>query len=94
MTLEQAKELSAKKWELLVKYDGNEHQVVKELPILVPFRHKCAMCEYIWEEQELKCKNCLYDGLCIGHKYNDYLHTPSEETSKKVYKEILKRNKK
>ena len=93
MTLEQAKELSAKKWELLVKHDGNEHQVIKELPELINLRNRCAMCEHVWEEQELKCYNCLYGSLCISDTYGNFLDRACSETSQEMYNAILKRNK-
>ncbi len=93
MTLEEAKELSAKKWELLVKYDGNEARVLKDLPILTNFRQKCAMCEYIWEESGLRCGNCLYDGLCISDTYGAFLEKACSSTATEMYNKILKRNK-
>ena len=91
LTLEKAKELSAKKWELLVENDGNEKKVLETLPDLSNFRNKCAMCEFVYTQDNPSCDSCLYTGICLD-VYGDFLNIPCSYTAREVYNKIIYRN--
>ena len=91
LTLEKAKELSAKKWKLLVENDGNERKVLEILPELSEFRSKCAMCEFVYTQDHPSCDCCLYKDLCL-EEYGHFLDSPCSDTAEEVYNIIIYRN--
>jgi len=71
MTQEEAKELSIKKWEYLVKHPtASQPDLITNVPNILYLRSYCGYCElYNKKENRIDCTNCPIDFI-----KQDYQH--------------------
>lgn len=93
LTFEEAKELSAKKWELLAENNGNLVIVLELIPELKNFEDQCAMCEYQSKNtsNSFYCSECPYYHIC-DNEYQKFSECKNSENAKIVYEAIVKIN--
>lgn len=102
LTLEKAKELSERKWQIIVNNEGYIKDAITEegdcidgiinfIPELKGMRNECAMCEYIIEQNDNSCNTCLYTWVC-NKEYSDYINLRCTNTALNVLNAIKKCN--
>lgn len=98
MTKREAYKLSLKKWQYIVKNDGDDSDLLFCYPELRNIRAACGYCQkYL---MLLNCKGCplniinngFYEAGChqAGHPYNDWIEDPTKENAQKVLDLIIK----
>jgi hypothetical protein len=92
LTLEQAKELSEKKWQAIVDHDGEDSHIEQWVPEIDGMQNECAMCQYQLIEQKRGCEKCLYSEVCNGVAYEVWVMAANTNTSQKVLDKIKEIN--
>ena len=92
LTLETAKQLSERKWEVMSNQDGNDYNIEELVPELEGMINECAMCEFIMVQSEKECKDCRYESHVCWGVYADYVNNKCASTSKRVLEAIKEEN--
>jgi len=91
LTLEQAKELSEKKWQAVVEHDGDDCHIEIWVPEVDGMQNECAMCQYQLIERKNGCEKCLYNEVCNG-TYSTWVSNANSKTAQLVLDHIKEIN--
>ena len=91
MTLQEAQELSERKWQCIIDHDGSDCDIDTLIPELQNMEHECAMCEFILNQENLKCELCSYWYIC-GNPYSNYISDPNTHTARGILNAIKNAN--
>lgn len=93
ITLDEAKDLSEKKWQYIVDNNGSSESLFRSLPEFVRYRNYCSMCEYSVQENngDVMCDSCLYTNIC-DDLYGKWVSNRTKETALVVLEAIKARN--
>ena len=99
LTIEKAYELAVKKWEYIVKNDGDNSGQLAEIPELRHYNAQCSYCE-MFIKSPVWCKGCPlailphedYEHGCLhkDHPYNKWDMNSTRETAQAVLDLIIK----
>lgn len=94
LTLEKAKELSEKKWQVIVDNNGVDRNILEFMPELVNMNNKCAMCQFVITQNGLSCPNCIYFFTACDSPYRGWIRNRCKDTAKVVLDSIILSNSK
>ena len=88
LTLELAKQLAEKKWQAIVDHDGSDSHIEDWVPEIDGMRAECAMCEFMLNQEGLKCESCLYNHTVCGMAYANWVQNACSETAQSILNAI------
>lgn len=91
LTFEEAKELSVQKWEYIVNNDGKKKGLKKAIPIVKKMYNNCPMCQYHFIQEDISCRDCLYDLTCHT-SYQNWDENKTKENAQIVLGQIIGSN--
>ena len=92
LTLKKAKELSIKKWKIIVKQNGSD-EGINTHPDFQDLRHNCGLCQrYIPDLFKDTCEKCplTKDGSSCCIEFFEWNDKPSKKNAQAVLNRIKK----
>lgn len=92
LTIETAKELSERKWQIIVDSNANLSKLKELLPEVTEMLNDCAMCEYHLHELGKRCNSCIYASVCSEDLYEAWVTYRSKSAAADILREIKRIN--